>query len=247
MTTNSMAMFFSKYVSLFKIAALAKYAIVIIAFWGAYWSAQFFLASNAYYSVKNNVEQWQREPSRVSVEKANAALTQINVSIGYFSENSLYFQMRGQVYEWLAYTGSDNSNLYLNDAISSYQKSILLRPYWAASWVGLASSKWKLNEVDDEFYHYLATAQEVGPQDAVLHSFISEFGLSMFEARSIHYVNVRNILTKHLDLGLQNPLSRKRIVQSITDKALEATACRWLKSSQYSVRKQIPGCITYNK
>ena len=246
MTTNSMALRFSKYVSLFKVAALAKYATVLIAFWGAYWSAQFFLASNAYYSVKNNVEQWQREPSRVSVEKANAALTQINLSISYFPENSLYFQMRGQVYEWLAYTGSDNSNLYLKDAISSYQKSILLRPYWAASWVGLASSKWKLNEVDDEFYHYLATAQLVGPQDAVLHSFISEFGLSMFEARSIHYVNVKDILTKHLDLGLQNPLSRKRIAQSITDKSLEQTVCRWLKSSQYSVRKQIPGCITYD-
>lgn len=226
---------------------LVKFFLVGLLFWGVFWSGQFFIAGNAYYNVKNSVEQWQEQPSRASIDKAHLALKKIESAIKYFPNNALYLQMRGQVYEWLAFTDRKNtSNQHLKSAMESYQNSLVLRPKWAASWVGLASSKWKLNQLDDEFYAYLANAQNVGPQDALLHSFIAEFGLSMFQAKSIHYVKIKDTLAKHLDSGLQNPLSRERVLQSIEKYSLEDTVCRWLKSSSYPVRKQIRHCVNHD-
>ncbi len=226
---------------------MIKFLLIGLLFWGVFWSGQFFIAGNAYYSVKNSVEQWQEQPSRASIDKAHLALKKIETAIKYFPNNALYLQMRGQVYEWLAFIDrKSESNQFLESAMASYHNSLTLRPKWSASWVGLASSKWKLNQLDDEFYSYLDSAQKVGPQDALLHSFIAEFGLSMFHAKSIHYVKIKGMLAKHLHRGLQNPLSRERVLQSIEKYSLEKTVCRWLKSSPYPVRKQIPNCVSYD-
>ncbi len=237
---------------------MAKWTMVLLAAFCLLWSMQLFIAGNAYYSVKNDIEAWQITPNKASVQKINSGLGKIGNAIDYFPNNALYYQIQGQLFEWKAVVekrgkesgdaelGLKSSSANLKNAAQSYEKSLLLRPKWSGSWIGLASVKLQQGELDSEFYRYLENAKQAGPQDAIVHKFIVEFGLEMFSARSIHYVKVKEQLKHHLNLGIQNPLSRDFVLKTIQQHDASETVCRWLRDASYPVRKRIPNCITYN-
>lgn len=216
--------------------------IATIAIWGFTWSAQLFVAGNAFYNVKNVLDTWQESPDRASFKQAENALVNIRIAINYFPQNALYYQMEGQVYEWLAFTTQTNKVSFLSEASLSYQKSLYRRPTWAGSWIGLASIKWKKGQLDDTFYVYLDKAIEVGPQDAITHAFIAEYGLAMLQARSIHYVKIKNRLKLHVLLGLQNPLSRNQVLTTIDKYNAKQTVCSWLITEPISIPFKLLGC-----
>ncbi|MDO6567487.1 VpsP family polysaccharide biosynthesis protein [Alteromonas sp. 1_MG-2023] len=222
-----------------------RVAFFATAVWGLVWSAQFFVASNYYYRVNNQLESWQANANLVNASKVNEAITKLDSAISMFPDNALYYQMLGQLYEWNAYISANEETL-LKGAFINYQRSLAIRPLWPASWVGLASVKWKLNQVDSTFYQFLNQAIEVGPQDAVVHKFVVEFGLANFAARSPEYIKMIKLLKHHMELGLLNPHSRNEIVQSIVKYEVEEPACRWMQTASYPVRKRIPNCITYD-
>jgi hypothetical protein len=239
------------------IKRVVRTVFFITAAWGVIWSAQFFISGNYYYRVNNQLQAWHNNPERVTASKVSDAITKIDSAISMFPNNALYYQMRGQLYEWQAFVSKsaaesavenaaeDEKTNSLKRAFSNYQHSLLLRPLWPASWIGLASVKWKRNEVDDAFYQYLNKAIQVGPQDAIVHKFIVEYGLANYEARSPEYIKVIQPLKHHMKLGLINPHSRDEIVQSIVSYNAEEPACRWMRLAAYPVRKRIPNCITY--
>lgn len=237
---------------------ILKWVMVLLAGFCFLWSMQLFIAGNAYYSVKNDIEGWQLSPDKASIKRIDSGLGKIGNAIDYFPDNALYYQIQGQLFEWKAVIekrskesgdaelGLKSTSANLNNAAQSYEKSLLLRPTWSGSWIGLASVKLLRDELDDEFYHYLKNAKQAGPQDAIVHKFIVEFGLEMFSARSIHYVKIKEQLKQHLNLGLQNPLSRDFVLKTIQKHNASETVCRWLRDASYPVRKRIPNCITYN-
>jgi len=237
------------------INTFATYFLLLTAIWAGVWSIQLFIASNAYYSVKNDISIWENDPSQISKNRISLAKARMNTALRYFPSNALYHQMLGQLLEWEAFSISQSSEgvasqvksgELLSLAMQKYNESLVLRPNWSGSWIGLASVKWKLGKIDDAFYRYLYEAIAVGPQDAIVHKFVAEFGLEMFSARSIHFVEIQTILKKHLDLGLQNPLSRDYILRAIENKKVSTTVCRWLKEASYAVRKHIPECVVFS-
>lgn len=238
--------------------AMIKWIMLLIAGYSFVWSMQLFKAGNAYYSAKNDIEIWQLSPEKASTQEVNYAINRINKALTYFPDNALYYQMQGQLFEWKAITKMREKSLYsmnagsqskvsdLQKAAASYEKSLKLRPTWSGSWVGLASVKLQQDEIDSVFYEYLENAKRVGPQDAIVHKFIVEFGLKMFNSRSIHYVKTKDLLKHHLDLGIQNPLSRDFVLKTIENYKANETVCRWLRDASYPVRKRIPDCISYD-
>lgn len=235
-----------------------KWLALLFASFGFVWSAQLFIAGNAYYSVKNDIELWQLAPDKATAKKVGRALDEIGNALQYFPDNALYHQIQGQLFEWAAITsergqpeksvtqGEVEVNANLREAATSYEKSLQLRPHWSGSWIGLASVKLQQGDLDNAFYYYLQQAQKTGPQDAIVHKFIVGFGLEMFSARSIHYVKIKDELRHHLDVGLQNPLSRDFVLNAIQKHNASEAVCRWLRDASYPVRKRIPDCISYN-
>lgn len=241
-----------------KPSVMIKWILLLIAGYSFVWSMQLFKAGNAYYSVKNDIEIWQLSPEKVSTQRVNNAINKINNALIYFPDNALYYQIQGQLFEWKAIAKMKEQNLYgensgpeskvsnLKKAAASYEKSLKLRPKWSGSWVGLASVKLQQGEFDNEFYTYIENARKTGPQDAIVHKLIVEFGLKMFNSRSIHYVKTKDLLKHHLDLGIQNPLSRDFVLKTIKKYEANETVCRWLRDASYPVRKRIPDCISYD-
>tara|TARA_B100000929_G_scaffold164216_1_gene130081 strand:- start:1147 stop:1896 length:750 start_codon:yes stop_codon:yes gene_type:complete len=227
------------------------YFIVLFALLSFLGSAKQFLVSNTYYSVKNSVDSWNSTPSSVSVKEVEIALTKIEEVIDKTPNNALYYQLEGQLYEWLHFsfandsevlTSANNQTSTLQSAALSYKESLKLRPNWSGGWIGLASVKWKLGELDSQFYQYLDNAVNVGPQDAIVHRFIAEFGITMYVNKSVHYAKILKRLRHHLDLGIKNPLSRKSILKLISDNNLNEPVCRWLGQSTFAVSTGLLNC-----
>ncbi|WP_420935748.1 VpsP family polysaccharide biosynthesis protein [Alteromonas sp. A081] len=223
-------------------ASALRLVIALLALWGIVWSAQLFVAGNAYYSVKNTLEIWQNDPNKASLQKAEEALVKIDNALSYFPDNALYHQIKGQIFEWLAFVDRNAQSGYFTNANVSYRNSIHLRPNWSGSWIGLATVKWKKQQLDEQFYEYLNMAIKVGPQDAITHVFIIEYGFAMLSARDVQFVKIRQNLKQHLPLGLINPLSRKQVISAIEKYNAKPTACTWLNTYEDKGPHKVLGC-----
>ncbi|AGP77733.1 hypothetical protein I633_08335 [Alteromonas mediterranea 615] len=244
---------FAHWMEKVKLHSAVSFLVASIAVFSFLGSANQFFVSNTYYSVKNSLDSWNRAPSSVSAEDVEIALTKIEKVIDKAPNNALYYQLQGQLYEWLHFstnlasdletvTKANNGPDELQRAMLSYKKSLKLRPNWSGGWIGLASVKWKLGELDSQFYQYLDNAVSVGPQDAIVHRFIAEFGITMYVNRSVHYAKILKQLRHHLDLGIKNPLSRKSILSLVGENNLNESACRWLGPSSFAVSTGLLNC-----
>jgi hypothetical protein len=85
------------------------------------------------------------------------------------------------------------------EAYGHYKKSILLRPTWPYAWVNLALVKYRLGETDDEFYHALHKADELGPWEPGVQRIIVDIGLHYWNSLSRNEKKfVLNIIDKSL-------------------------------------------------
>ena len=207
-----------------------------------YYAFVFGIAQLHYYNVKNSLDFWRKNPELLRLKDVDENLERINSAVALMPDNPLYYQSRGQVFEWKAIVDKQNSVLLLQEAMQNYQTSLAYRPLWAPTWINLASVKWKLGELDEEFKQYLEKAIITGPQQASVHKFIVKFGLAHYRARSSGYVLVYKQLPKHLALGLRNPLSERDILQSINTYQLQDFACRLLEGEPPRIRSKIKGC-----
>ena len=85
------------------------------------------------------------------------------------------------------------------EAYAHYKKSISLRPTWPYAWVNLALVKYRLGETDDEFYHALHKADELGPWEPGVQRVIVDVGLHYWKSLSRNERKfVLNIIEKSL-------------------------------------------------
>ncbi len=85
------------------------------------------------------------------------------------------------------------------EAYTHYKKAISLRPTWPYAWVNLALVKYRLGETDDEFYHALHKADELGPWEPAVQRVIVDIGLHYWNSLSSDERKfVLNIIEKSL-------------------------------------------------
>ena len=66
-------------------------------------------------------------------------------------------------------------------AADYYRKSIRLRPTWPYTWEDLALVKYRLDEIDAEFYKAMHMAVHYGPGQAGVQSAVSELGILLWQ------------------------------------------------------------------
>lgn len=85
------------------------------------------------------------------------------------------------------------------EAYAHYKKAISLRPTGPFAWVNLALVKYRLGETDDEFYHALHKADELGPWEPGVQRIIVDIGLHYWNSLSRNEKKfVLNIIEKSL-------------------------------------------------
>jgi tetratricopeptide (TPR) repeat protein len=90
------------------------------------------------------------------------------------------------------------------EAYAHYKESISIRPSWPYAWVNLALVKYRLGETDDEFYHALHKADELGPWEPGVQRVIVDIGLHSWNSLSHDERNfVLNIIDKSLNHSIR--------------------------------------------
>ena len=90
-------------------------------------------------------------------------------------------------------------------AYKHYKDSISIRPTWPYAWVNLALVKYRLGETDDEFYHALHKADELGPWEPGVQRVIADVGLHYWGSLSREERGfVLNIIDKSLHHAERN-------------------------------------------
>jgi polysaccharide biosynthesis protein VpsP len=69
------------------------------------------------------------------------------------------------------------ANVYRKLALEHYRKSVLLRPVWPYAWKKLTVVKYRLGQIDGEFYEALHNAVRLGPWEPVIQRMVVEVGL----------------------------------------------------------------------
>jgi polysaccharide biosynthesis protein VpsP len=69
------------------------------------------------------------------------------------------------------------ANVFRKLALEHYRKSVLLRPTWPYVWNKLTVVKYRLGQIDDEFYEALHNAERLGPWEPVIQRMVLEVGL----------------------------------------------------------------------
>lgn len=208
-----------------------------------YWTANFLVANNNYYHAKNSVQRIRLHSSAQTVDNIKAALEQVDSAIKYFPQKASYYLLRAELNEWMARISPDREEYFYRLAFDDFKMALLQRPNWPATWANLAAIKWKLDEVDDEFYNYLKKALKLGPQHEIVHIFVVEYGLATLASYSKEFVKINKPLRRHIALGLKNQLSRDRIIKAIEAYNLQREVCRWMVDEGYSVKRSIPNCV----
>ena len=94
------------------------------------------------------------------------------------------------------------------EAYTHYKKAISLRPTWPYAWANLALVKYRLGETDDEFYHAMHKADELGPWEPGVQSVIVDIGLHYWNSLSR---DERTFILNMIDKSLHHS-SRKHSV-----------------------------------
>ncbi|GJM05308.1 MAG: hypothetical protein DHS20C09_12990 [marine bacterium B5-7] len=70
------------------------------------------------------------------------------------------------------------AQVYRDLALQHYRKSVQLRPVWPYAWANLASIKYRLGQIDEEFFEALHNVVKLGPWEPGLQRLVIEIGMN---------------------------------------------------------------------
>ncbi len=132
------------------------------------------------YSSYRAIRAWQLSPFEMSDKEWSEIQNDLEMARKFDPENPELLMALG-----LAHEGRfANSAVKFSDARESreqalvyYRQSVNLRPSWPYGWIDLALVKYRLGELDQEFYDAAALSLELGPWEPGVQKVIIEIGL----------------------------------------------------------------------
>jgi polysaccharide biosynthesis protein VpsP len=128
----------------------------------------------------STLKKWQLAPFTMSDREWNAIQTSLEKAHHYDPENPEIMMAAGLAHEGrFAFSAVElpEARPARLIALAYYRESVKLRPTWPYGWVDLALVKYRLGEIDDEFYNALNTSAELGPWEPGVQKVIIDIGL----------------------------------------------------------------------
>lgn len=163
---------FSRMIALVVIPALL-YMIYIAGSWGladVYFRAAVKELSH-WQSGKITLEDKDWDRLRVDLSKA----VELDPNNPEFHEK-LAFAIEGRFLN--VESKEPKAQVYRELALQHYRKSVHLRPVWAYAWANVASIKYRLGQIDEEFFEALHNVVKLGPWEPGLQRLVIEIGIN---------------------------------------------------------------------
>lgn len=202
--------------------------IVFVVAIGLYNSTNFTLANLDYYEAKSIVNKWEIGDVTNKREEYQAAESAIQSALAYHFDKPLYLETYAQIIEWgFVFQIVDKNKL--KQAKRFYQSALEIRPLWPVTYANLAMTKWRMEELDDDFKHYLYSAHELGSQTQEVHLLFTKLGIIWYQANHPLYTEFKDIIFERIRLGIRNPSTRPKVLAYIASSNSKKDICRWFK------------------
>ncbi len=175
---------------------LACYVIYVATQWG--------LADVYYRPAMNQLKNWRA--GKIELENQDWEKLRINLSkaVELDPDNPKIHENIALAYEgrfdYLS-VNDEEAEPYREQALKHYRQSTLLRPTWPYAWSKLAAVKYRLDQLDDEFYQAYKNAVRLGPWEPIIQLKLIEIGLLKWmvmpkSERSLVFKIISNALEK---------------------------------------------------
>ena len=152
--------------------SLTIYMISIATYWG--------LADVYYLPAMNQLKNWRL--GKVELENKDWESLRISLSkaLELDPDNPEIHEQLGLAIESRFSTMPSmdpEAEVFRELALEHYRTSVLLRPTWPYGWSKLAAVKYRLGQIDDEFYQAFHNAERLGPWEPIIQRNLIEIGL----------------------------------------------------------------------
>lgn len=138
---------------------LIAFTLSVCGFFAFSWG----LANLYFYKADYYLASWYEEGKVESKADWEDALGAINKAIENHPNHPHYHNIAAKILEWGATHNYEERTVLLNQALTNMKNSLSLRPGWSDSWINIAMIKWRLGEIDDEFWQAIKLAIKHGP------------------------------------------------------------------------------------
>lgn len=121
------------------------------------------IANLYFYKADYYLVSWYNEGKVETEADWNDALEAINKAIEHHPNHPHYHNIAAKILEWGATSNFSGRKVLLNQSLENMKNSLALRPGWSDSWISIAMIKWRLGEIDDEFWQAIELAIKHGP------------------------------------------------------------------------------------
>jgi tetratricopeptide (TPR) repeat protein len=151
----------------------------VLLFAGIYAAGARGLADADYYPARRAMAQWaadKRAPAPAALDAVQAALERASA---HAPSNPLYVEELGRLYEMRALPLQlPASRPLLEKSRAQFRRAAALRPGSPYAWSNLALVKFRLGEMDFEFYGALDRAARFGPWEPAVQLTLADIGLA---------------------------------------------------------------------
>ncbi len=161
--------------------ALAIIGIVLLIVM-AYYSVRWMMADINSYPARNALLNQNNAGELIPADKLERAQASIDRSISWRSDHGDYYDIKASLsyYQALHAQAEKRWRDYgerMTQSRDLYRQATQLRPHWPYSWAGLALSKAKLSQMDDELNQAIDNSVLYGPWENAVNISIAEAGL----------------------------------------------------------------------
>ena len=130
-------------------------------------------------------------------------------------DNPDYLHKSGLAYEneFIYYPlGDASAENYRRKAYHYYTQSLNMRPVWPHHWIDLALVKYRLNELDDEFYQALEQAIALGPWEPWVQRTAADIGMHHWNKLPAH---IQSLVKKTVRNGVRHRDSARLMLELV--------------------------------
>ncbi|TCI02601.1 hypothetical protein EZV61_12415 [Corallincola luteus] len=188
---------------------LALFSALLLALVVAFWtSAKWGIANiNAVYAERK-LNKWSHQKA-VSDNELSLVTASVERAVDLHSDNAHYVFLQAKLLEWLAYQQPQSADLFLQQALASLNRSLLLRQGWPNTWLSVASVKHRMGQYDADYSKAMRRAAALGPykQDVTLG--LIQIG---FETWSHSDVEMKKALLEAIKRGLSRSATGWQVI-----------------------------------
>lgn len=152
--------------------------------YGVYASAKRGLADWSSMRWRHEIAGWAERRTSPAPEQLQESITTLIDALALTPHDPTLIEHLGIALELRASgppPGSESQRLYLAQALVYFRKAAAVRPTSPYTWANILLAKYRLNQVDDEFFGAMRHALDFGPWEPAVQLIVADTGLGAWD------------------------------------------------------------------